>query len=224
MRHTDIAIVGGGLAGSAAAAMLGRAGIDAVLIDPHDVYPFDFRCEKLDIKQQALVQKTGLADVLFPVTTPNSGVWTARMTRLIEKRVNNQRDIYYDTIVNAARAAIPKSVPLLVGKVTSITATSDRQSLTLSDGKEISARLVVLAIGLNNALRQSLGIEREIISACHSVSVGFDMVPVGRSRFPFPALDYYPERPSDRISYLTLFPIGSGMRANLFTYRDAHDP
>ena len=34
MRHTEICIVGGGLAGSTAAAMLGRAGIDALLIDP----------------------------------------------------------------------------------------------------------------------------------------------------------------------------------------------
>ncbi len=170
------------------------------------------------------MQKTGLADALFPVTTPNAGVWTARMTHLIEKRVNNQRDMYYDTIVNAARAAIPKSVPFLVGKVGSITTSADRQLLTLTDGEKISARLVVLATGLNNILRQSLGIEREIISACHSVSVGFDMVPIGRACFSFPALDYYPHRPSDRISYLTLFPIGSGMRANLFTYRDAHDP
>ena len=47
MRYTDIAIIGGGLAGSTAAAMLGRAGIPAVLIDPHTVYPPDFRCEKL---------------------------------------------------------------------------------------------------------------------------------------------------------------------------------
>src|SRR3569623_605367 len=35
MRYTDVAIVGGGLAGSIIAATLGRAGIDAVLIDPH---------------------------------------------------------------------------------------------------------------------------------------------------------------------------------------------
>ena len=44
----EIAIVGGGLAGSLAAAMLGRAGRDVVLIDPHAVYPPDFRCEKLE--------------------------------------------------------------------------------------------------------------------------------------------------------------------------------
>jgi 2-polyprenyl-6-methoxyphenol hydroxylase-like FAD-dependent oxidoreductase len=42
MRYTDIAIVGGGLAGSTTAAMLGRAGISAILIDPHPVYPPTF--------------------------------------------------------------------------------------------------------------------------------------------------------------------------------------
>ena len=48
MRQTDVVIAGGGLAGSLAAAMLGRAGIDAVMVDPHEVYPAEFRCEKLD--------------------------------------------------------------------------------------------------------------------------------------------------------------------------------
>jgi 2-polyprenyl-6-methoxyphenol hydroxylase-like FAD-dependent oxidoreductase len=52
MRYTDIAIIGGGLAGSTAAAMLGRAGISAVLIDPHQVYPFDFRIEKIGGDEQ----------------------------------------------------------------------------------------------------------------------------------------------------------------------------
>ena len=47
MKYTDIAIIGGGLAGSTAAAMLGRAKIPAVVIDPHQTYPFDFRVEKI---------------------------------------------------------------------------------------------------------------------------------------------------------------------------------
>ena len=39
MRQTDIAIIGGGLAGSTAAAMLGRAGVSAILIEPHRLHP-----------------------------------------------------------------------------------------------------------------------------------------------------------------------------------------
>jgi flavin-dependent dehydrogenase len=37
MKYADVAIIGGGLAGSTAAAMLGRASIAAVLIDPHPI-------------------------------------------------------------------------------------------------------------------------------------------------------------------------------------------
>ena len=66
MRYTDIAVIGGGLAGSTAAAMLGRAGIPALLIDPHKNYPFDFRVEKLSGGTQGdLLQKTGFADSLL---------------------------------------------------------------------------------------------------------------------------------------------------------------
>ena len=65
---------------------------------------------------------------------------------------------------------------------------------------------------------------RNVISACHSISIGFDIVPAGRNAFDFPALTYFSERPSDRIPYITLFPIGTRMRANLFVYRDFDDP
>ena len=69
MRYTDVAIVGGGLAGSTAAAMLGRAGIAAVLIDPHPVYPPELRCEKLGGEQLDLLRKTGLAEPTLRATT-----------------------------------------------------------------------------------------------------------------------------------------------------------
>ena len=63
MKYTDIAIIGGGLAGSTAAAMLGRAGIDTILIDPHPTYPADFRVEKLSGDEQIeRFRKTGIAD------------------------------------------------------------------------------------------------------------------------------------------------------------------
>lgn len=224
MRHTDIAIAGGGLAGSTAAAMLGRAGIDAVVIDPHPVYPPDFRCEKLDGSQVALLRKTGLAEAVLPAATLDGEVWIARFGRLVEKRPNGQYDILYDTLVNTVRAQIPPAAEFMHAKVTAIATSADRQHITLSDGSEISARLIVLANGLNIGLRHTLGMTREVVSECHSISIGFDIAPRGRPSFDFPALTYYPARASDRMAYMTLFPIGATMRANLFVYRDMRDP
>ena len=75
---------------------------------------------------------------------------------------------------------------------------ADRQTVTLSNGEQISARLIVLANGLNIGLRHTLGMTRKIISECHSVSIGFDIKPAGRRAFDFSALTYYAEQPSDR--------------------------
>jgi 2-polyprenyl-6-methoxyphenol hydroxylase-like FAD-dependent oxidoreductase len=69
----------------------------------------------------------------------------------------------------------------------SISTSAERQELALSTGEVIFARLVVLANGLNIGLRRTLGIERRIISPCHSISLGFDLTPVGRPSFDFPA-------------------------------------
>ena len=46
MRYPDIAIIGGRLAGSTAAAMPRACRDSDDLIDPHEVQPFDFRIEK----------------------------------------------------------------------------------------------------------------------------------------------------------------------------------
>jgi 2-polyprenyl-6-methoxyphenol hydroxylase-like FAD-dependent oxidoreductase len=223
MRETDVAIVGGGLAGSTAAAMLGRAGIRAALIDPHPVYPPDFRCEKLDASQVALLHKTGLAAPVLRAATVDDEISVARFGRLIDRRPNAQCGFFYDTLVNTVRAEIPPGSVFIPGKVTAIATSPDRQTLTLSTGESITARLVMLTNGLNLALRHQLGIGREVLSACHSISIGFDLAPVGRRSFEFRALTYFPERVADRMAYLTLFPIGHIMRANLFVYRDMQD-
>ena len=103
MRHTDIVIAGGGLAGSTAAAMLGRAGFGVILVDPHEVYPPDLRCEKLDGTQVKILRRTGLAEEVLPAGTFDSESWIARFGRLVEKRPGDQYGILYDTLVNTVR-------------------------------------------------------------------------------------------------------------------------
>ncbi len=223
MRQADVTIVGGGLAGSLAAAMLGRRGCNVVLADPHEIYPPDFRCEKLDAAQLRILAQTGLTDAALANATPDGGLWVARCGHVIEKRPGTDFGVLYDTLVNGIRGAIPDRSALIVSKATAIVTSDDRQTVRLANGEEISSRLVVLTNGLNVGLRHKLGMNRELVSACHSISIGFDMAPIDQAAFRFPALTYFSEQPANRVAYITLFPIGSTMRANLFVYRDMQD-
>jgi 2-polyprenyl-6-methoxyphenol hydroxylase-like FAD-dependent oxidoreductase len=224
MSCVDVAIVGGGLSGSMAAAMLGRSGISAALIDVHRAYPADFRAEKIVDCQIPLLNRSGVARSVLSAATADEEVWIARFGRVVEARRNDQYNVSYDTLVNAMRAAVPPDIEFIHAKVQSIALSAGRQRIVLSDGREISARLVILANGLNTGLRQSLGMQSAILSGCHSISAGFNVTPVGRSSFNFRSLTYHSERPESRIAYLTLFLINSTMRANLFFYRDMQDP
>ena len=108
MKYTDIAVIGGGLAGSTAAAMLGRAGVETILIDPHRVYPPDFRVEKLSGAEQiARFRRTGLADAALRKAAHMGENWIARFGILLDKAPREQIGILYDALVNAIRAEIP---------------------------------------------------------------------------------------------------------------------
>jgi 2-polyprenyl-6-methoxyphenol hydroxylase-like FAD-dependent oxidoreductase len=222
MRHTDVVIAGAGLAGSATAAMLAAAGTDVLLIDPREVYPPDFRCEKLDVSQIEILRKTGLADAVLRAATPDRSLAVARFGRLVERRDGRQCGIHYADLVNTVRRQVP-SAAFLAAKVESVATSADRQIVTLSNGEEVSARLLVVATGLNLGLLHQIGLVRKVISECHSVSIGFDIKPVGRSDFDFSALTCYSESPATRVAYVAFFPIGETTRANLFVYRDLHD-
>lgn len=224
MSQPDIVVAGGGLAGSTAAAMLGRAGYRVLLVDPHQVYPPELRCEKLDGGQVRILRRTGLADAVLDKATFDGTAWVARFGRLLDRKPSDQHGILYDTLVNTLRGEAVKVAHFVNAKVTAIATSDERQRVTLSDGSEVSPRLVVLANGLNISLRHSLGLQRQELSRCHSITLGFDMRPLHRASFAFPALTYYPERTSDRMAYLSLFPIGASMRANLMVYRDMNDP
>jgi 2-polyprenyl-6-methoxyphenol hydroxylase-like FAD-dependent oxidoreductase len=204
--------------------MLGRDGTKCVLIDPYEVHPQEFRCEKLDGPQVEILRQTGLAEPVLGAATPDGTNWVARYGVVVERRIGDQHGIYYGPLVNTVRAQIPNSVPLIRSKVTGISSSAGLQTLTLDNGQKTAARLVLLANGLSVSLRDQLNLERHIVSRCHVIAVGFTMRPRGRASFDFPALTYYAERPADRAAHITIFPIGSGMRANLFVYREMDDP
>jgi 2-polyprenyl-6-methoxyphenol hydroxylase-like FAD-dependent oxidoreductase len=205
--------------------MLGRAGVSATLIEPHRTHPPELRCEKISGQQQLdRLRKTGLADAVLGAATHDDAIWIARFGRLIDVKPSQQHGFLYDTLVNTVRGEIPPDVETIYAKATSIATSPDRQTVGLSSGEAISARLVVLANGASIALRDQLGIGRPVISACHSISVGFDIAPLEGERLAFPSLTYFSEATEHRTAYVTLFPIGDIMRGNLFVYRATDDP
>ena len=220
----DIAIVGGGLAGSLAAAVLARGGHRIVLIEKRAVHPDEFRVEKIGGHQLALLRELGFLDALEKVACRYDRVLNIREGKVVDVSVGQAYGFSYADLVAMARSQIPDSASLIVDEVTAISSSGDVQHLELASGRRVTARLAVLATGMAAALAYKLGIKRRILAERHSVSFGFTIARRDGRPFDFEALTCYGERTADGIDYLSLFPVRTGMRANLFMFRDPTDP
>ena len=221
--HVSVAIVGAGIAGVSMAAALAKDGVSVALIDYRDRTPSQFRAEKIGSGVVDKLTAYGLGAAARKQLTTIDGVWVHRFGRVATSGHDREYSSPYGDLVNALRDALPPAVHRVPGRVEEIEATADEQLLSMSDGRRISARLVVLATGPGDSLRNRLGLSNEVLSAGHSLTAGFDLANL-KSDFAFPSLVWTLDTPADKTAYLTLFPMGEVMRANLFSYRDADDP
>lgn len=220
----DIAIVGGGLAGSLAAAVLARAGHRVALVDKRAVHPDEFRVEKLGGQQLEMFRKLGFLHALENVACRYDRVLNIREGKVVDVSVGQSYGFSYANLVAMARGQLPDPSSLIVDEVTAIGPSDDIQHIELASGRRLDARLVVLATGMAGALSYKLGIKRRVLAERHSVSFGFTIARKDGVPFDFEALTCYGERTADGIDYLSLFPVHAGMRANLFMFRDPTDP
>ncbi|MHA6687410.1 FAD-dependent oxidoreductase [Mesorhizobium sp. A556] len=220
----DIVIIGAGLSGTLAAIVLGRAGYDVVLIDRNAVCPPEFRVEKIGGVQLAMMERAGMLGILSANATRFDGIVNARKGRILDKTKGTYYGFRYGEIVATMRRHLPDNVRFVVGRADAIATSPDRQSVTVAEFGDVSARLVVLATGMGDMLRRTVGIERQVIHQRQSLTFGFDVRSLADSGFRHPALTYYGEQVSDGIDYLSLFPVGGATRANLFTFREVGDP
>jgi 2-polyprenyl-6-methoxyphenol hydroxylase-like FAD-dependent oxidoreductase len=221
----DVAIVGGGLAGSLAAAVLTRAGYRIALIDKRAVYPDEFRVEKLGGQQVDILRRLGLLDAFASEGSAFDTTLNIRRGRIVDVSRTLSYGLHYAPMVAIARRLIADPTSLIVDQVLKITSSNNLQRVTLASGNEVAARLVILATGMAGAVPYSLGVKRRVIVERHSLAFGFTIAPADDAGFAFPALTSYGEQTADGIDYLSIFPIpGGGMRANLFMFRDPNDP
>lgn len=221
---TDIVIVGAGLAGAAAAAVLGQQGWRIVLVDPRPSYPHVFKAEKVDTEQVQLLRKFGLLGHMLPYAGTVREVQVAYDGRVFGRIPIEQYGISYPDMVNALRSHLPATVEFRVGRGEAIANSDECQRVRLSGGQELVSRLVVLASGINDGLQSQLNVRRRLFRKNQSFVFGFNIDARDSHRFDFDSVTYYSIDPSTCIDYLTFFRIRETMRANLFVFRDPTDP
>ena len=202
----DVAIVGAGIAGSVLAHALGRHGYDAIVVDLNADYPKDFRCEKFNPDQVNLLDELGVLGCL-QASAGEGGL--------------RQRGLRYETMVNAVRADWNDNVTFIGARVLDVETSADLQRLTLSTGEVLETRLVVLATGQSQRLREGLGLHRRMLRERMSVSIGFSILPKADRVLPLGGFTHHGERAGDHMAFASLFPMDDAFRVNVFSY---HDP
>ena len=171
-----------------------------------------------------MLRKFGLLEPLLPLMGRVREVWSAYNGRVFRINPVEEYGIRYSDMVNVLRANLPRAVEFKLGRIERITNSADLQRVRLAGGEELTSRLVVLACGINSEIQASLGLDREVIQKDQSVTFGFTIARPDGLPFPFDEVTYYATSCADQVDYITLFPIGPTMRANLFVFRSATAP
>lgn len=208
-----ILIVGGGMAGSLLALVLGRRGLPVTIIDPRRDPPAMFRNEKLGREQIELLKDLGALSCFEAACWPEGAYEGMPPPPLDACGAPHQ------AWLKSVRAAWPDSVTFIEGTVARIDADGAEPSVTLADGEVLRGRLIVLASGHRHQLHEQLGIGVRMLKPAHSACLGFS-VAGGR----FVPSQVHHVRFGRGIGYVSIFPMPGETRVNLFSYLPINDP
>jgi 2-polyprenyl-6-methoxyphenol hydroxylase-like FAD-dependent oxidoreductase len=219
----DVVIVGGGFAGTAAAISLAARGLSVALVDLHDTPRPAFRAEKFSADQLPLLDELGLLELFKPATVVARQAINIRGRHVVDRPAVEDHGLLYADMVKLLRRHVPAGVDVVVGKAEAVATSDDVQTVRLSDGRSVAARLVVLATGHARGLRESLGIVRRVIDPTPTINVAFTLTPPPGG-YAFPSLAAYGEATGDGVDYVSIFPVGQAMRVNLFLFGGLSEP
>jgi 2-octaprenyl-6-methoxyphenol hydroxylase len=203
---TDIVIAGGGIAGMAAAALFGSAGLGVWLVDPAPDRP-DQRTTAILQPGQALLDRAGVWDALAAQAAPLQVMRLVdashrpAITRDFDAAERGPLPFGWNLPNSVLRAALADRLTALpgvrVGRGTGYAghvARDDAVLVRLTDGTTIRARLLIGADGRDSAVRRSAGIAARrlrygqsalVFTVTHSVPHEGISTEVHMSRGPF---------------------------------------
>ena len=222
MRYYDIAIVGAGFAGLNMAHCISGQDIKVAVIEKRKTYPNIFRAEKIEAPQAAIMRELGTLQFRTPHTPPLGKTINISGGEVFEVDTVEQYGISYSSTVNTLRQNLPSTVEMINQTVSKVIP-GDSGTLLLDSGEELSAKLIVLACGLNAELIDALKIERKEHTDLVSLSFGFDIKREDGADFEFGGINYFLPDQLEKVQYITVFPIGNRMRVNLFTQLSRSD-
>lgn len=196
-------------------------GLSVRVFDARPEYPGRFRADKLEENQHGILEQLSLDGLVRPVPSPfveEVTIFQGRKARVVP--TGRQRGMDYQETVNSFRAFLGTLVPVEVTNVAGVRDGPDGCEITLGDGTVVSSRLGVMATGGSPMVRKSLGLPGQAAEAMLSTSFGFFAEPAEGERFATDAFNAFPARAVDGLQYVTFFPMGGRIRANLFTCWD----
>ncbi|MEO1603381.1 MAG: UbiH/UbiF/VisC/COQ6 family ubiquinone biosynthesis hydroxylase [Pseudomonadota bacterium] len=169
----DVGIVGGGLIGTALAAVLSRAGasvavLDRVPVEARAAPDFDGRAYAFALGSQRLAAQTGLWDRLASEAQEiadiqvGEGAGSPALLHFDPRALDESRIgwVVEDHHLRQALLDAPAGETLAPAEVASAAFGGGAATLTLAGGETVSARLVVAADGRRSSLARMAGIRR----------------------------------------------------------------
>lgn len=164
----DVAIIGGGLAGLSLACLLGRYGLKIACIDKADpkVKPQDLRTTAISYGSRKILKKAGIWDGINE-SCPIADIQildgaSPTLLQFLSSEVDAEAfgwivDNHDLKTAMMARIKALKTVKHIApAKVVELSAQEDKACITLENGDEISAKLMVGADGRNSGVREFL--------------------------------------------------------------------
>ncbi|MCG8602105.1 MAG: FAD-dependent monooxygenase [Verrucomicrobiales bacterium] len=224
-QHFDVAIAGGGIAGSLAAWTLSRKGMRVALIDERDFAAPFFRAERISSLAIGDMRAFGLGKLIDGVAIPLQNTAVIKGGRV--ERITDEVDFSVPLwlLVGQIRNALKQNdqVCVFTDRVKSVRNSPGSQEIALErSGEKITSKLFVVATGSSTAFLKKLGVRRKILSRNHSSTFGFNLNT--DASFQLPAASATVRICQDGADYMNIFPTPEGgFRANLFTYWPAGD-